>query len=86
MIADITVRLRQCRADMLGTDDEPHYWDCHAAADEIERLRLAKPEREAIVRAWHGLLKLMAFEKQLADVHLADATTINALLERTRNG
>jgi predicted DNA binding protein len=26
---------------MIGTDDENHYWDCHAAADEIERLREA---------------------------------------------
>jgi hypothetical protein len=26
---------------MLGTDDEQHYWDCHEAAAEIERLRLA---------------------------------------------
>ena len=38
---DIVVRLRQTRADMLGTDDEQHYWDCHGAADEIEQLREA---------------------------------------------
>ena len=37
----ITTRLRQTRANMLGTKDEDHYWDCHAAADEIDRLRLA---------------------------------------------
>jgi len=30
--------LRRTRADMLGTDDEEHYWECHAAAAEIERL------------------------------------------------
>lgn len=36
---DIATRLRQTRADMIGTDDEQHYWDCHNAADEIERLR-----------------------------------------------
>jgi hypothetical protein len=33
---------------MLGTADEDHYWDCHAAADEIDRLRLTEKEREAI--------------------------------------
>ena len=38
---DITTRLRQTRADMIGTDDEQHYWDCHDAADEIERLHTA---------------------------------------------
>jgi len=38
-VTDIVSRLRQTRADMLGTDDEQHYWDCHDAADEIERLR-----------------------------------------------
>jgi hypothetical protein len=26
---------------MIGTDDENHYWDCHDAAAEIERLREA---------------------------------------------
>ena len=33
---------------MLGTDDEQHYWDCHDAAAEIERLRgeLARTARE----------------------------------------
>ena len=41
MNTDIVTRLRQTRADMIGTDDEQHYWDCHDAAEEIERLRLA---------------------------------------------
>ena len=36
---DITERLRETRANMIGTDDEQHYWDCHDAAKEIERLR-----------------------------------------------
>ena len=36
----VATRLRQARADMIGTDDEQHYWDCHDAASEIERLRL----------------------------------------------
>jgi hypothetical protein len=40
-VTDIVERLRQTRADMIGTDDEQHYWDCHDAAAEIERLRLA---------------------------------------------
>ena len=39
--SDIATRLRQTRADMLGTDDEDHYWDCHEGAAEIERLRAA---------------------------------------------
>lgn len=38
-MTDIATRLRQTRANMLGTDDEDHYWDCHDAADEIDRLR-----------------------------------------------
>jgi hypothetical protein len=38
---DITTRLRQTRANMIGTDDEQHYFDCHEAAAEIERLREA---------------------------------------------
>lgn len=39
-MTDIATRLRQTRADMIGTDDENHYWDCHDAASEIDRLRL----------------------------------------------
>jgi hypothetical protein len=49
---DIARRLRQTRADMLGTADEDHYWDSHEAAGEIERLRqwgrLTDAERRAV--------------------------------------
>jgi hypothetical protein len=31
--------LRSTRANMLGTEDEKHYWDCHDAADELIRLK-----------------------------------------------
>lgn len=37
--SDIVVRLRQTRANMIGTDDEQHYWDCHDAANLIQSLR-----------------------------------------------
>lgn len=37
--SSVVTRLRQTRADMIGTADEQHYWDCHDAAAEIERLR-----------------------------------------------
>ena len=39
--ADIATRLRQTRADMIGTDDEQHYWDCVEAAALIELLEAA---------------------------------------------
>lgn len=39
MSEDIVVRLRRTRANMIGTDDEEHYWDVHDAANEIESLR-----------------------------------------------
>lgn len=35
---EIALKLRATRADMIGTDDEQHYWDCHAAADAIDQL------------------------------------------------
>ena len=38
MSDDIVSRLRQTRANMIGTPDEDHYWDCHDAATTIERL------------------------------------------------
>ncbi len=47
---DITTRLRQTRADMIGTDDEQHYWDCHDAATEIERLRVENADLRAAIR------------------------------------
>jgi hypothetical protein len=49
---DIATRLRQTRANMIGTDDEQHYWDCYDAAAAIERLRLTDEEREAISRVY----------------------------------
>lgn len=33
--------LYRTRANMLGTDDEEHYWQCHDAAKEIERQAFA---------------------------------------------
>jgi hypothetical protein len=49
---DIVIRLRQTRAEMIGTDDEQHYWDCHDAADEIVSLRvLLKRQSEAAHQA-----------------------------------
>ena len=39
--SDFATRLRQTRADMLGTDDEQHYWDCQDAASHIELLEAA---------------------------------------------
>jgi hypothetical protein len=69
---DILTRLRQTRADMIGTDDEQHYWDCHDAAGEIERLRLTDAEREAIADA---IRRLWGFDC---------APTLRGLLERTK--
>jgi hypothetical protein len=53
---------------------------------ETASLRLTDAEREAVVRAWHSLLKLAHHEPSLIDEHLAGARALNALLERTRNG
>jgi hypothetical protein len=39
--SDIARRLRQTRANMIGTDDEQHYWDCQEAASHIELLEAA---------------------------------------------
>ena len=70
-MSDIVTRLRQTRANMLGTDDEQHYFDCHDAAAEIERLRLTDAEREAIEEA---IRRLWGFDI---------AATLRGLLERT---
>jgi hypothetical protein len=59
---------------MLGTADEDHYWDCHAAADEIDRLRLTDAERQVI-------------EAILVDPDSApadSALTLRGLLERLK--
>lgn len=50
MADDIIVRLRQTRADMIGTDDCDHYFDCHEAAKEIEKLRDRIKELEDSIR------------------------------------
>lgn len=54
-MTDIVTRLRQARANMIGTDDEQHYFYCHEAAGEIERLRrlcrLTDVERDALKEA-----------------------------------
>jgi len=77
---DIVTRLRQTRADMIGTDDEDHYFDCHEAAGEIERLRLwgrlTDAEREALEVAVEYVGSAYAVEHH--------ARTLRGLLERTK--
>jgi hypothetical protein len=74
--ADLATRLRQTRADMLGTADEDHYWDCHEAAGEIERLRrwgrLTDAERQAVERA----------ADLIDNKTCGDPATLRGLLER----
>jgi hypothetical protein len=51
-ISAIVVRMRQTRSNMIGTDDEEHYWDCQKAAEEILRLwQLARHATERGVGA-----------------------------------
>jgi hypothetical protein len=77
-MSDIVTRLRQTRANMLGTDDEDHYFDCHESAAEIERLRLrttlTDAEREAVER---GIGSLDGVDAQAV-------ATLRGLLERMR--
>ena len=60
-------RLRQTRADMLGTDDEEHYWDCHSAAKYID----------ALVKAGCGYNDCYNKEAFMAGVHVGLDTAFN---------
>jgi hypothetical protein len=82
---DIVTRLRQTRADMIGTDDEDHYVDCHEAAGEIARLRLWKAltdeEREAVKLA----VKMVGDPSPITAPQVFEyAATLRSLLERTK--
>jgi uncharacterized protein YhaN len=83
---DITRRLRQTRADMLGTPDEDHYWDCHEAAGEIERLRqwgrLTDAEREAVERACCALGGVIDMSAECSEWDAEARQTLLSLLER----
>jgi len=46
MMTDHAKNLRRTRADMLGTDDEEHYWECYAAAGHIDDLEARIKELE----------------------------------------
>ena len=83
MTTDIATRLRQTRADMIGTDDEQHYFDCHEAAAEIERLRLwgrlTDAERRAVREAAD------AYEQNNGDADCERiAAALRGLLDRTK--
>jgi predicted nuclease with TOPRIM domain len=47
---DMAYRLRQTRADMLGTADDQHYHDCHEAAATIERLEAERDKLKEQIR------------------------------------
>jgi len=97
---DIVTRLNQTRADMLGTDDEDHYWDCHEAVHEIERLREAirrLAEQDATLSVQGGNVTVTmdatltgaereAIEVCIEDIRFEDVqATLRGLLERTRH-
>lgn len=68
MVDDIAKRLRQTRANMLGTDDEAHYWDCQDAANEIDHLRaLNNSLREEIRIQRKEIAALRAEQKMFID-------------------
>ena len=83
-MSDIVKRLRQTRAEMIGTDDEQHYWDCHEAAAEIERLRLTEGERGAIRSAIGWIESPGIEEESMPDDYLPMIATLRGLLERTK--
>ena len=83
--SDIATRLRQTRANMIGTDDEQHYWDSHEAAGEIERLRrwgrLTDAERQAVAL----MAEVAADPRGGAVLAGCDvAATLRGLLERIK--
>ena len=69
---DIATRLRQTRADMIGTDDEQHYWDCHDAAGEIDRLRLELSVQKACTVA--GREEIASLREAIRRLAEQDAT------------
>jgi hypothetical protein len=79
---DIVTRLRQTRANMIGTDDEDHYFDCHEAAAEIERLRswgrLTDEERAAVAVAIDECESMPVTRSRVA------ADTLRSVLERLK--
>jgi hypothetical protein len=96
----IVARLRQTRANMIGTDDEQHYWDCQDAANEIERLRLAirrLAEQDATLSVCDGSV-IVQMDETLTDAEREAiewammeaggvslrAATLRGLLERTK--
>lgn len=81
---DIPTRLRQTRANMLGTEDEQHYWDCHDAAAEIERLRLTDVERASMTRAIETLEGVEYMEAFRTENDATAAATLRGLLERLK--
>jgi hypothetical protein len=94
-MSDITTRLRQTRADMIGTDDEQHYWDCHDAAAEIERLRTQPcPYVTGKTTRYCTLTPLTLTDEERGAIEAAAAflsrryppaaNTLRTLLERTK--
>ena len=55
-MTDLVKHLRSTRANMIGTDDEQHYFDCHEAADYIEA-------RESVIATLENRLNLLAVDR-----------------------
>ena len=61
--------LRRTRADMLGTEDEAHYWECHAAAAYLLKLEAdSKGWESDWTKAMHRVEGLQARIDELESV------------------
>lgn len=78
---------------MIGTEDEQHYWDCHDAAAEVERLRgdleVARLQGEAAAGEAKRL-RLTNAEREAVEYYIGTGgpqavdDALRRLLERTK--
>ena len=70
-MTDLVKHLRSTRANMIGTDDEQHYFDCHEAADYIEA-------RESVIATLENRLNLLAVDRGRLERLEAFTVAVNA--------
>ncbi len=80
MTEDLIARLRQTRTNMLGTDDEQHYHDCHEAADALEAQALRVKELEEFQQGAFNEIFHWSSECEKHEVRIAELEAKNKKL------
>lgn len=86
-MSELSKRLRETRANMLGTDDEQHYNDCQSAADALDAQEAALRQARGAISLYLAIVNALKHQKtdEVSMQMLSALAAIDAVMEESVN-